>query len=272
MPERQYLSALEAVHFLAPRVGGDKAAKWAIIERLKDGAIEAKAWWFAHGIDIGQPYIMPTMTVEVIEGQAGPTADNWKQFRIENSRPTVSEKKIGSGYAKTVKYLPKNSKSDLIIAQGFWSKMRDEDFESQDWSVGFFIIRFPSEEIFIDGKKKYLRHPTRSFVLGVEFDQNDILKIAGVNDDMNDQARSIISRKSSNSGRKRSEKWPAWVAEVVVYLLDEPMNLTANKLVDDVANRMAEKGLEGPGERTVFDTAAAIVDALVETRIKTDQK
>ncbi len=49
----EWIEPIDAVHLLAPKLGGDAAAKLAIAERLRDGAIKCTCVWMSEGLDIG---------------------------------------------------------------------------------------------------------------------------------------------------------------------------------------------------------------------------
>lgn len=243
----EFITALDAVHLLSVQLGGDRRAKRAIIDRLMDGAIRSTCWWFAHGIDYGRPYLSPPIVFEWSEGEArpDPSPHELEALRIEGTRPKVSNKACGDGIAFTVS--PAGSPR---LELGFWSQVRKSDIRRWKWSEGFVIATERRSEAQL-----------RSFALGVKFAKEDILAIIGTPPNLPQQAG------KSSRGRKLTELWPDWVAEVIsLNYCGEIGDQTANRLVEIVADRLAKKGLDCPSKDTVYPTAKAIIRRIREHR------
>lgn len=246
----EWISALDAVHLISSDVGGDKKAKKLIAERLSDGAIRAKAWWSAQGLDIGKPYVEPIYTAEWKEGQPQPKIDHrkWLEWRMTATKPQVSDRNIGDGIALRVSDTPN-------LAHGFWRGATKEDRKRWDWATGFFLItiRSPTQH-----DKKLSSLPTRLFALGVSFERSDITRIVA-------QQENNSAQKRTNKGRPPSPKWAPWVAELIA--LNEETNITTlntTKLIEAIADRMSEKGINEMPISSAHAMATSIQKALKE--------
>lgn len=243
----EFISALDAVHLLSAHLGGDKLAKRAIIERLMDGAVRSTCWWLAHGIDYGRPYLSPPIVFEWEEGEArpDPSPNEMEALRIKSTRPRISDAKYGDGLALTV-----TSSGSPQIASGFWSQVRKSDIRRWRWAEGFVIAT----------EKRSESMQLRTFALGVKFAKDDVLAIVG-------QSASQPGPEKVSRGRKLTEIWPDWVAEVITLnCRGEIDGLTANALYERVADELALKGRSCPSKDTVYRTAQAIVARVNEHR------
>lgn len=244
----EFVEALEAVHLLSPMLGGDRAAKRAIVERLQDGAIRSSCWWLAEGIDYGHPYLSPAITVEWDEGDAPPAFDAqaYKKLRMEVTRPKVSSSEYGDGLATHVSPL-----GEAHLALGFWTRVKKSDLRRWQWSEGFVLASEDRGHTF----------PIRSFALGVKFAKEDIMAILG------SKLLAVPKDRQETRGRKRSDHWPTWIAEVIALHDDgDLMGLSATKLITEIEGRLLRKGKDYPSMETVRTTAAAIVDRINANR------
>lgn len=255
-----WIAALDAVHQLAPVFGSDRKAKKAIIERLQDSAIMATAWWLAEGYDVGPPYIH--RPVEIEHGEGGPpvlTPDQLHDLRVESSKPVVSETRRGPNLATNL------SRGPVGIGGAFWNSATAEDRVQWDWSSGLFKCSFPNPAAFERGDEPAASESEpprlRLYALGVHFYRPDIDRIGT-------GARALpdaLPSKGSNAGRKRSEDWPRWIAEVVWLHHEQGIGtLTANGLVNAIEQRAAEQGFKIPSRSAVHETAIQVVQLLNE--------
>ena len=222
---------LEAVHRIAPRVGGDRQAKRAIVERLRDCSIEARAWWIAQGADIGRPYVEPVLTIEYDESEPPPTSADFDRMRRFKSMPKISRAKIGDGLAWSVH-------RDVMLGGALWIGATKEDLRRWDWRSGFCIATFspgarPSDRGSVEIGELM---PTRLFALGVELKESDVLKIVG--------SHETAATAQTTRGRSPSSRTGDWVAELLLLNDSEGIAyLSANEVYERVANRLADRGV-----------------------------
>lgn len=245
----EWVSAIDAVHLIAPKIGSDRKAKKAIAERLRDGAVRAKCWWSAIGIDIGEPYVEPKLSIEWSEGDPDPRLDAkyWQIRREKETQPEVSASRVGTGIALSVHQCSS-------LAQGFWRMADRSDMKTWNWSTGFFIVR--------SRDRKNQRGPRiRHFALGVTFAKPDILRIG----DWSDEAPS--AKEPPNKGRLRKPTWGYWAAELLLIHDDKGIeNMSATALRDEIAGRLSEKGLPGQADSSAYDIASIVLEVLRDKR------
>lgn len=99
------------------------------------------------------------------------------------------------------------------------------------------------------------------FVIGGRFNRMDVLKIGA------EPGSPQTLNLTQTRGRKLSQKWPDWVAEVVLLSEEEWIgDLSANGLIEKIATRLAEKGKEEPSGGTVAKASQAIITTLQTAR------
>lgn len=249
----EWVSTLEAVHLIAPRVGGDKAAKKAIVERLRDCSIQARAWWVAQAIDIGRPYVEPVLSVEWNDGEQPPemTSSDWQQMRRSKSKPVISQTRVGDAQAFDVRENP-------MLGCAFWRDMKKADLRRWDWTSGFCLASYPAGTVFTQCEiENYQRWPIRMFALGVEFSKSDIKKIA---------ARVEVQPQQlpfSARGRPPSSRTANWVAELVLLHSEEGIELlTASGVCQQISERLARQGLQELSPSSAQPIAKRVIEAL----------
>lgn len=134
-----WIDPLDAVHILSSRVGGDAVAKKAILERLKDCAIETTAKWFAMAVDVGRPYVDPVVSFEyeVSETQPRLSSSQYKELFFERAMPTVSTSRFGDGLA----FMADRGDS---VGGALWAAVNKSDFKRWDWKHGLFLASRPA--------------------------------------------------------------------------------------------------------------------------------
>ena len=253
-----WIPALEAVHLISAKVGGDKKAKSAIIHRLQDGAVNSTALWLAHSYDVGVPYLSKSMAFNEEEFSRYVKLSKAEQHDlwVEHTKPKISHN-MGPEWAQRV------DSGDLMIGGAFWKMGTAKDRDRWDWALGLFVSAYMSpEEVRCRAIGQDFRGPgMRMVAFGVHFHKPDILNIVGSPEPV------AAPKVASNAGRKRSELWPRWIAEVIILHEDEGIErLTANALVEKVRDRVSIKGGDIPTERTVFETAKEILEFLKAAR------
>lgn len=149
-----WISALDAVYLVGADLGGDTAAKMAIAERLRDGALNAVADWWSFGADVGPlPY----------------------------SIPSVSDKLIGPGYAYNAQDFSAD-KYDKLLREGLLcgSENWDHDFKRWRWNLGLFVFSHNGfKQPGSTRSSPRLDYPSRHVISGTEFRRSEILAIVG---------------------------------------------------------------------------------------------
>jgi hypothetical protein len=179
---REWIEPLDAVHWLSSKLGSDCAAKSAIAERLRDGAIVCCHVWMSKGPDMG------------------PVSNKRPKYPVRGTEhsfpPWVSPVQLGEGLA--------------MLGGEFWSYSDDwdADLKRWDWRSGVFVAsREEMTVVTVDGiptrqMKSGLR--TRMVVSGIRFNKEDIDKIVGGEDPKQSAGRDSakpVSRKPPNRGR-----------------------------------------------------------------------
>ncbi len=256
---REWIEPLEAVHLISPKLGGDRKAKKAIVDRLRDDAIRSTAWWLAIGADVGRPYAEPILVADIEDGDENPlwSAARINQIRQAQTKPTASTTQVGDGMAVQVFDGVKNL---LLLGRQFWKSARRQDLRRWDWADGFFLITRPAG----DGPSGEVENgfgakfPVRTFALGVRFCRADIERMLG------EPANSAIPAQSppETRGAKQSQSWPNWVAALSVLVDDGQKFVSARALVRKVADRLDEDNLPHPSDNTVYAAAQAVFAAL----------
>ncbi|WP_156420704.1 MULTISPECIES: hypothetical protein [unclassified Sphingopyxis] len=247
--QREMIGALQAVHLISPYVGGDRAAKRAIVERLVDCSIKADCWWCAIGIDVGRPYVEPQLVVEWDEEEPAPviTDDYWHKLRVEKTRPVVSSTQYGDALAVSVS-------PPGMLGGAIWKDIKKSDLKRWDWYNGLIIVSYPAGAS--DMVKNAPQLPIRVFALGVRFAKEDILKI--VTGSIEPQA----NKKSKKGGRKPSSLWPDWITELLICYHDTGFEgISANRLVEIIDTKLAEKHDLPLARSTAYPVAQAAIHA-----------
>lgn len=249
------MAAIDAVHLIAPILGGDKKAKKAIFERLVDGAIPARARWSAMGIDLGQPYIMSSLVLDGKIGSPSSPKDALEKLQ-EQTKPTVAQNRIGDGLAFSVH-------EGCRLPRGFWLRARPRDLKRWDWANGFVIVKYDagmwqSSECRIPNSEKF---PMRSFAYGVEFDKAAIASITG------ERKTEVLQSLHSKRGRPPSPKTASWVAELIL-LYDDPKvefeRLSPDKIHARIEEALQEKGEPVLSRNSAYPIAQKVLAALAK--------
>lgn len=225
----EWIPALAAVHLLSPILGSDKAAKEAICERLRDCALETSCAWVCYGADIGD---------------------------FDDVQPKQSNTKFGSGYAWIV---ASDKVGTSTLGWAFWSHSRDweKDVKRWRWHLGLFVVTRPAVVISPRPDDPLeLRFPSRMIASQVHFKKNQILNLGG--------QPTYEKRMPSPAGRKPSDAWAEWVAEIVLLEHEGGIDLTTtpDKLRETIDNKLASLGIEPPSRSRTYPVAKAIMEAL----------
>lgn len=247
----EWIEPKEAVHLLSSRIGGDIAAKVAIAERLKDGAIECTHVWISEGPDIGQ---------------------------IEAKRPKFPTKQQGDISGPWVSAVQR-SKGPVMLGGAFWrySDDWDADLKRWNWHEGLFVASRNGPMVAsVDGvpaQQTNSHSRSRMIVAGIRFSREDVENISPAMKDSSDvqiqsgfglRDESVAKPGNSNAGSKPHDKWAEWVAELVMMEHEGEIlvSITPEKLLSRVADKLAKRGIEGPTRSRTYPVAKAVVDVL----------
>ena len=137
------------------------------------------------------------------------------------------------------------TREEQAIHKKFWWATGHEALK-QNWETGDF-------ETWID-KRFHLK------AFGVTFHREDIRRMVP-----SAFPETTASEESRNSGgRSMSRHWPEWVAELVAHVheagIPEGVGTKGSEaLIDAVATRLAERGLDAPSRSTVQETINAVL-------------
>ena len=178
IPPDGWIDPIDAVHWLAPHVGGDANAKLAIAERLRDGAIGCSVTWMSMGPDIG------------------PFSNRRPNF------PTMGpDAKLGP-WASAVN----SGGNPIMIGRAFWnfSDNWDADLKRWNWRAGLFVASCEDKTlIFADGVplgEESDGSRRRMVVSGIRFSHRDIAKMVGI------EGSSVLALSHATSGQKKAEE------------------------------------------------------------------
>lgn len=235
-----WIEPIDAVYFLAPELGGVSAAKAAIAEQLRDGAITCTRVWMSEGPDIGP---------------------------IANQRPKFSLIREGEVIGPWVT-APSPNQTPVILGPGIWSKSDDwkSDQDRWNWRLGMFVVSWnPSVVAYLDGipaKEKDSGQRLRMAISGVRFNRSDIEKMlpqkCGRTEPHADVPRPVGTNGVSANG------WNEWVAELL--MVEHEGGITArtkaSELVTEVTDRLAARGVRHPSIQRTAPVASAVMKAL----------
>jgi hypothetical protein len=220
----EWIEPLDAVHWLAARVGGDAAAKTFIAERLRDGAIECSLVWMSHGPDVGP---------------------------VTGRRPKYPVVKPGVIQPLWVTPI-RDGKMPLKLGRGFWlfSDDWDSDLKRWDWAEGRFVVsKNITTTVLVDGRPiEELKSKVRSreVASGIRFSRADIEKLWGDASSLHssqskepDALQSTQPKFVSRRSRKKSDPWAVWFAELLI--LAEKDGLDISKSAEDLHEEISRK-------------------------------
>ena len=256
-----WIEALEAVHLIAQQVGGDKQAKKAITQRLIDGAIASRGWWFAQAVDDGGDLavLLLNHTKKISTATSPLSAHELLEHRIEASKPIVSETTTGTRFARSVRG------NHVPLFPAFWSLVTKSAAKRWRWDIGLFLVERPGlRDVVPVGKALVPDFPRMIwYSLGVEFSKADILKIVSAESPAPGPAAQPDSMPARRRGRKRGDFWPDWIAEVVLLHHEEGIGtLGPSQLIDKIADRLMRKDKHEPAYNSVYETAERILHVL----------
>lgn len=150
------------------------------------------------------------------------------------------------------------SETDVIVPDWAWEHCLTDDKAVLNWSAN----RFAGEGV-VDGETRKVK------ITGLQFDVGAIVALEGIGrrDGGAASLHAIGLEAPKPGGRKLSELWPDWVAELVKTIHDDGLPAGAGsqgqeELITRVANGLAARGIECPARSTVQSTVQAVLDRL----------
>lgn len=148
------------------------------------------------------------------------------------------------------------------VPEWFWDDCLDGPLIVLNWSSGRF-----AGQGYVDGDLH------KAVLSGVEFRVEDIVELEALEaksrpaDGVVTPAFELPPSTTSAAGRRLSDKWRPWVAELVYHIHDVgfPEGVGSQgqeELIKAVADSMADRGLEAPGRSTVQPVVQAVLDRL----------
>lgn len=134
------------------------------------------------------------------------------------------------------------------IPESFWWANGHEAL-TQNWEIGDF--------------ETYLDQSVHVTAFGVRFHRGDLQRMLP-NTTFDQTQTKVHVEEVASSGRRMSELWPEWVAELVHEIHEHGLppgmgSQGQNHLIDAVANRLAERGSNGPSRTTVQPVVKAVL-------------
>lgn len=243
-PPIEWIEPLDAVHWLSTKLGSDAAAKSAIVERLRDGAIQCTDVWMSMGPDIGP---------------------------VTDRRPNYP--RCSDGGHQTCWVTPVHrGKGPVKLGGAFWAHSDDweADVKRWDWYGGVFVTSTNQHVLVsadgIPAQEIKSSERIRMVASGVRFSRADIEKICPTQGDSLSVTVGLTAQKTPTSTprrrRPRSNWWPNWVAELSALIHEDgiPLNQTATGLIEAVKKRL-EKDPDAtvPSDDAVYDAANAVL-------------
>lgn len=228
----EWMTALDAVHWLSPHVGGDAQAKRAIAERLKDGALECSCVWLAESLDVGElPTRRPTVSKEMKVGTA---------FRIAPPTPLPSEIRLGG----------------MMFS---FSDNWERDLDRWKWDSGTIVTSNQHgaklETVDEEGQARIVMAPARMVAFGVRFLREDIERIAGPAAADSSKQADVTARKRPSRGKSGSQPRKKRNARAAF-----PREIIAGEhaLMEELLGKVRDGSISEFGPRTVRGTQARI--------------
>lgn len=139
--------------------------------------------------------------------------------------------------------------SEVQVPKTFWWAGGSEPSE-QNWELGDFST--------------WLEQRREVQVFGVRFHRADLARM--IPQAVIPKEPPPVSAKESG-GRKMSQHWPEWVAELVTHIHNNGIpdgagNRGADEMIEEIASRLADRGLDAPSRTTVQATMRAVLQRL----------
>ena len=271
------------------RGGAAMDAKWAVgdFETWIEGRIHCRAY----SVEFARADIerMLPRSARAIEGATATAEGVARVGNFESARRCLFEltNAIGGDEARAIDLILRNCRAGLIPSRcaHFWCRRTDrygseEETDTNiavpDWawehclSGEAAILNWPADrfagEGVVDGETRKVK------LSGLQFDVESIVALERMGRNGSDKGSvspqaEAAETSAKASGRKLSELWPDWVAELVntIHYDGLPTGVGSQgqeELIKRVADALAARGLEAPARTTVQATVQAVLDRL----------
>ena len=267
--EHEWVKLKDAICIISAAVGGDKKAKMTLANRMRDSLLDVNCLWMAEGADVGAPYASKSFEYDIDDTKAAMYAQS-RQGQWERTAPTVSDSKVGSGFAR---YVTECGDEPTQLFAGFWhggsvSNWKN-DVKRWDWSSGLILVTRPPA-VITESPKFDLRLtlPARWFAYDARVNRSQVEVICNLS--------SIAPRasvKASKAGRNRDpNRWGVWIAEAIKLERSGgiSVSMNANAFNEAVHNRLDELVIAGKIEpkllerKSTYDLASVIIEHLTQ--------
>jgi hypothetical protein len=152
--------------------------------------------------------------------------------------------------------------TNVSVPDWFWEHCADDSNRVLNWRAGRFAARG-----LIDG------HEYKTVVTGIQFEVSAIVEIER-EASASKSSESVGDASASNPpppkvalGRRLSEQWRPWIAELVAEVHDHGVpegvgSQGQEELIKRVADALAERGFESLGRSTVQPIVQAVLDRM----------
>jgi hypothetical protein len=135
---------------------------------------------------------------------------------------------------------------DIELPSRFWWAEGGNAME-QNWETGDFAVH----------------RPERARAFGVTFHIDGLREMIPAA--FEELQRPAVEPSPRHGGRRMSEHWPQWVAELAAMIHEEGIpdgSIGPDVVIQRIEERLADRGLEGPPRTTVQPTARAVLSRL----------
>jgi hypothetical protein len=243
-----------------------------------------------HCLAFGVEFLRTDIVAMVPSKLHGKTLSEWQAGNFEPAGRCLEELKASLGLttAEASSALLKHCRAGLVRSRckEIWSRLRtrygdqepdvEHDVEVPEWAWSSVsgpdaILNWPASafagEDLIDGDEVKVK------LTGVELEVGGVIELERYIQSLRSDAEGAPPKEPEapasvgKGGRRPSEKWPDWVAELVAVVHDEGIpggvgSQGQEKLLERIANALAERGLEGPARTTVQPVVQAVLDRL----------
>lgn len=156
----------------------------------------------------------------------------------------------------------RKEETNVSVPDWFWEHCVDDPERVLNWRTGRFAARGS-----IDG------HEYKTVVTGVRFEVGAIVEIENEriawksSKSVGDDNATVPGSEKAVLGRRLSENWRPWIAELVAEVHDRGLpegvgSQGQEELIKRVADALAERGLESLGRSTVQPVVQAVLDRM----------
>ena len=248
LSETGWIGAIDALHLLAPHFGEEGSAKAELMLRLSRGDLTCRAACWCQEAD---------------RGKVDKHDIDWGGY--DTSRPHGGQRE------PTIFEEPKAEEGrvlvpkDIFLTSNGWTINAGET----DWKLGYFIGRKPVELLTDATVAPANPNFIRRFAYGLEFHLIEIAALMpsraslSLGQSEEEPAGGVSTIRSSNRGRKKSDPWNVWIAEVMVFLESNGFedNFTKPDFHTAINERLEKR--DGSQELLPYTTVEKAIGAII---------